>query len=97
MGNSNNEGSICGMIFDAETGELLENVEVICLTGPLDIMMPLEKEGYGVYSASGKTGSYRIRFTAPSYHTNDAILRIAKTYQEQHIFLFPQFKQEQDT
>ena len=90
MGNSNNEGSICGMIFDAETEKLLENVEVTSRTGTLDVMMPLGKEGYGVYSASGKKGSYRIRFTAPSYQTNDVILHITKAYQEQHIFLFPE-------
>jgi hypothetical protein len=79
----NQEGYICGMIYDEESGEIIRDAKVSSDNKNLHTEMPFK----GIFFARGKPDLYRIMVSAENYENADVQIIIISDLQQRNIYL----------
>lgn len=87
--NTDEVGYVCGLILDSVSEKTILNADISSPSSALTIVEPFkeEKEGQGIYFATGDPGIYRINVSANGYQSVEIKIRILNTAQERHIYL----------
>jgi hypothetical protein len=90
MTNKTNPGFLYGLVIDADTGEIINNADVIRKSEGLTVVMPFKgKMEISVYFATGEPGKYKIKTEAEEYTPYQMEIRITRSTQRRDIYLDP--------